>query len=695
MILALLALGCISFASASLWAETATSFPPIAVIHDTDHSYALYASTGTPAVDAAQVWVAAEAACVGAGGHLTSISAVKEEAVVLRFVDFLKNGSPPPNWAAYGNSTKCIWFGYSNLYDHEGNFTDGADVTYIRTKMALPSTGFVNATYFSANAGCAALCQDGAYYFRDCDQEPQAFVCKTSGSTPVNSADATSLTIPASPFDGFTAVAATTGHSIPGGLPYPARPTFAKCVDYAALGNTYCSTTASSISGTPMSWAEAQYFCQASGKGNLATIESSSEMLYMLTTFAPTQSNPALWLGAVKPGFYPAVSAVPGGISTFVQAQSSFGDPTDTYVPNIWTTYGFTSTDSGVCMKGHGCGLALTRGNSGQAGLQYIDMAFRAAVICKAKTVIVQDNVAVELPPIPNDIPQTERSGEPFANLPQSSVLSLNSVGCQVISQQPDAFEYQYSKVTSEIWNSVQPQHRIKVGDVDVTGTVLTACSAPAGRRMLLAGGAINVTVNSVISMPDGLSEADVNTMTAGFAIAQYTGYQSGQFASLFGVTGVAVTQGVVYTTNPPEEKSNGFVIGIAVGLGAGIPILIGLAVLAWWIIKKKKATSAVGPAQVHDEEAAIGIAVADLPAAQQAVHHSGGSSKVAPAPEPPFKVPPPEDQAEEIPIATKPAKVIEEPAEPSEPEAEAEPSEPEAEQEEETATLNKGMEQS
>jgi hypothetical protein len=68
-------------------------------------------------------------------------------------------------------------------------------------------------------------------------------------------------------------------------------------------------------------------------------------------------------------------------------------------------------------------------------------MAFRAAVNFKAKTVIVQDNVAVELPAIPNEIPKTDRSGKPFASLPQSTVLSLTNVGCQVISQQPDAFE--------------------------------------------------------------------------------------------------------------------------------------------------------------------------------------------------------------------------------------------------------------
>jgi hypothetical protein len=201
----------------------ATSFPPIAFMYDatSGFSYALFAPTTTPAVDAAQVWVAAEAACVGAGGHLTSISAVKEEAIVRKFVAYLTS---PAIWAGYGNSTRCIWFGYSNVYDSAGNFTDGADPTYIRTKMTLGSTGFVNATYFSADAGCAAMCQDGAYYFRDCDTEPQAFVCKAQGSTPANSDNAASVTIPAAPYNGFTAVAATTGHSIPGapsGTAYP------------------------------------------------------------------------------------------------------------------------------------------------------------------------------------------------------------------------------------------------------------------------------------------------------------------------------------------------------------------------------------------------------------------------------------------------------------------------------------------
>jgi hypothetical protein len=208
----------------------------------------------------------------------------------------------------------------------------------------------------------------------------------------------------------------------------------------------------------------------------------------------------------------------------------------------------------------------------------------------------------------------------------------------------------------------------------------LTACNGAAGRRMLLAG-TVNVTVTSVISMPDGLTEAEVNTLTAGFAIAQFTGYQTGQFASLFGVTGVAVTQGTVYTTYPPEETSNSFVIGIAVGLGVGIPILIGLAVLAWWIVRKKKAASAVGPTQVHDEEAALGVAVADLPA--EATAHPSGGSKVAPSVEPAFKAAP-APEPEEIPVATKPAKAVEEVSEPPK------PSEPKAEQEEETAALNR-----
>jgi hypothetical protein len=68
-------------------------------------------------------------------------------------------------------------------------------------------------------------------------------------------------------------------------------------MDYATLGYTYCATAASSISGTPYTWSDAQHFCQTSGKGNLATIESLTEMTFLLGNFAPTQTNPALWLG--------------------------------------------------------------------------------------------------------------------------------------------------------------------------------------------------------------------------------------------------------------------------------------------------------------------------------------------------------------------------------------------------------------
>ncbi|KAG1670878.1 hypothetical protein FOA52_000380 [Chlamydomonas sp. UWO 241] len=253
-----------------------------------------------------------------------------------------------------------------------------------------------------------------------------------------------------------------------------------------------------------------------------------------------------------------------------------------------------------------------------QASMQYIDLAYRAGVLCRKLTAAVESNttsVSVDVPAVPDDVPSTNRSAsdKDTTSLSIETKLVLSYVGCQVITQRPNEFKYQYQNTTAAAWNRASTLS-ILPGDVTVTSLRLACGARRMHARQLLQGS--SATVASKITLPPGTSTAQATAAAAAFETAAASAFTSGDFASMFGVSDAVVDSSDATST---ASSGSNLALGLGLGLGLGIPLVI--AIIAF-IIYQRRQRQAVGP---------LRAAVAPGPSSV-GTGGAGGEGKVAPA---------------------------------------------------------------
>jgi hypothetical protein len=594
----------------------------------------LYARVTGSTVNNQNTWPAAQSLCQALpGGNLAPISSGAQLVAIQQLMAYLTT-RPSGVGLPYGVGSKatplCSWFGYSTLAGE--SFSGGGSLTYLKT---LPTS---SAIYFDDFAKCGAICNGSpGWVSRDCDFEAQNFVCEIDGNTaagdyvppapptpsspppaypPAYSPPPSSMypppAYPASypppsyPSPSYPATYPPPVYSSPPPAPAPpvAPSTFTKCAIFN--GFNYCASTydssAASPNVNPFPWADASTICSQKMGASSVYIGTDLELAFIRTNFPLSANTIGYWTAGAKPGGdlnRPAyvTPTIPNTNSTAWLSSQTILPTTSMFNPVYpWPRYGFDSNFVGNCASGNGCGVALVFSSAGSV-LQYVDTAFSLSILCKAP---------VNFPPAspyPSSAPPTTSTprvnGQEYVYLPISVKLLLGIGPCQQIQANPASFDFQFSTVTAGSWNGAVQNIPILDGDVPVTGHSYSCVAS--GRRSLFQAGT-SVSTNANTNMPPGVTATQANGNRAAFRNAALNSYQSGQFASNFGVTGAEMTvdpavTATYYSPSSSSSSNNNLALGLGLGLGLGIPILIGGGFGAYYWYKRRDAQQ-VGSAE-------------------------------------------------------------------------------------------------